>query len=156
MPATRGSSSSGASAVDQAGSEQQADPSIDVDPTNETICFFHNEQGMSVMDTDFESRTVGIFQDTVARTISVFFAVFSGIPAKRVSVFFAVFPVSQQNEFRYFAVFQTIAPAVCRWLGLVPSTEYGATLGYRNTRHMLYQVRSSSIEYYSIINLIDY
>ena len=75
MPATRGSSSSGASAVDQAGSEQQADPSIDVDPTNETICFFHNEQGMSVMDTDFENRTVGIFCGI------------SGIPAKRISIF---------------------------------------------------------------------
>ena len=37
MPATRGSSSSGASAVDQAGGGQQADPSIDVDPTNNAI-----------------------------------------------------------------------------------------------------------------------
>ena len=45
MPATRGSSSSGASSVDQAGSEQQADPSVDVDPTNEAMYFFHNEQG---------------------------------------------------------------------------------------------------------------
>ena len=34
---TRVSSSSGASAVDQAGSEQQADPSMDVDSANEAI-----------------------------------------------------------------------------------------------------------------------
>ena len=37
MPTTRGSSSGGASAADHAGSEQQADPCMDVDPTNEPI-----------------------------------------------------------------------------------------------------------------------
>ena len=37
MSTTRGNSSNGASAVDHAGSEQQADPSTDVDPANEPI-----------------------------------------------------------------------------------------------------------------------
>ena len=37
MPDTRVSNSSGASAVDQAGGEQQADPLMDVDSTNEAI-----------------------------------------------------------------------------------------------------------------------
>lgn len=37
MLTTQGSNSSGASAVDHAGSEQQAGPSMDADPTNEPI-----------------------------------------------------------------------------------------------------------------------
>ena len=43
MPTTRGSSSSGASAVDQAGGGQQPDPSMDVDPTNNVIDVDVNE-----------------------------------------------------------------------------------------------------------------
>ena len=43
IPTTRGSSSSGASAVDQAGGGQEPDPSMEVDPTNNVIDVDANE-----------------------------------------------------------------------------------------------------------------